>query len=60
MFLATKKKFMSSSSSTYVANGMPWEIKYGTGSAAGFLGQDKMCLGNSGICYDRQVFGQVI
>jgi len=56
--LYQKKRFMSSSSSTYTSNGMAWTIRYGTGSAAGFLGQDKMCLGNSGICYDQQVFGQ--
>jgi len=52
-----KKKYDSSQSSTYVANGQHWSIRYGTGSASGVLGQDKLCLGDSNICYDKQVFG---
>jgi hypothetical protein len=53
-----KNKYDSSKSSTYVANGQHWSIRYGTGSASGVLGQDKLCLGDSNICYGQQVFGQ--
>jgi len=53
-----KNKYDSSKSSTYVANGQSWSIRYGTGSASGVLAQDKLCLGNSNICYNTQVFGQ--
>jgi hypothetical protein len=46
-------------SSTYKANGQSWTIEYGTGSASGFLGVDKVCLGNNnGICVAQQTFGQ--
>jgi hypothetical protein len=53
-----KNKYDSSKSSTWVANGQHWSIRYGTGSASGFLGQDQLCLGDSKICYGKQVFGQ--
>jgi len=53
-----KNKYDSSKSSTYVANGQHWQIRYGTGSASGVLGQDMLCLGDSKICYNTQVFGQ--
>jgi len=55
---AKKSKFDSSKSSTYVANGKSFAIRYGSGFANGFLGQDKLCLGDSNICYDKQVFAQ--
>lgn len=55
---SNKNKYDSSKSSTYVANGQHWSIRYGTGSASGILGQDKLCLGDSNICYNTQVFGQ--
>ncbi|CAJ0586549.1 unnamed protein product, partial [Mesorhabditis spiculigera] len=53
-----KNRYNQSASSTYVKNGQRWSIQYGTGSAQGFLGQDRVCLGSSGVCYDKQVFGQ--
>uniref|UniRef100_A0A914WYL5 Peptidase A1 domain-containing protein n=1 Tax=Plectus sambesii TaxID=2011161 RepID=A0A914WYL5_9BILA len=53
-----KHRYNSSASSTYVKNGQGWSIQYGTGSASGFLGQDVVCLGESKICYKKQVFGQ--
>ncbi len=57
LFLARKNKYDSSKSSTFVANGQHWQIRYGTGSASGVLGQDKLCLGESMLCYNTQVFG---
>uniref|UniRef100_A0A914WFT9 Peptidase A1 domain-containing protein n=1 Tax=Plectus sambesii TaxID=2011161 RepID=A0A914WFT9_9BILA len=54
----SKSKFDSSKSSTYVANGQKWTIRYGTGSAQGFLGQDVVCFGNTTVCIPTQVFGQ--
>jgi len=53
-----KHNYDSSKSSTYVANGKPFFILYGTGSAYGNLGQDVFCFGDSGLCYNKQVFGQ--
>jgi hypothetical protein len=55
---ANKAKFDSSKSSTYVKKGDAFSIQYGTGSCSGFLGQDKVCMGASNICYNTQVFGQ--
>lgn len=52
-----KHKYDKDKSSTYVANGQHWSIRYGTGSASGILGQEKLCLGDSNICYNTQVFG---
>jgi len=53
-----KVRYNSTRSTTYVPNGQSWSIQYGTGSASGFLGQDNVCLGDSGLCYATQVFGQ--
>lgn len=53
-----KNMFDSTASSSYVKNGKSFFILYGTGSAYGFLGQDIFCFGNTGLCYDKQVFGQ--
>uniref|UniRef100_A0A914W246 Peptidase A1 domain-containing protein n=1 Tax=Plectus sambesii TaxID=2011161 RepID=A0A914W246_9BILA len=55
---AKKAKFDSSKSSTYVTNGQSFSIQYGSGPASGFLGQDKLCLGDSLICFNTQVFAQ--
>jgi len=52
-----KNKYDKDKSSTYVANGQRWSIRYGTGSASGILGQDKLCLGDSMLCFNTQVFG---
>lgn len=53
-----KNMYNSGASSTYVRNGQYWHIRYGTGSASGILGQDKLCMGDSNLCYATQVFGQ--
>jgi hypothetical protein len=53
-----KHKYDHTASSTWTRNGRPFIITYGTGSAYGFLGQDNFCFGDSGLCYDKQVFGQ--
>jgi hypothetical protein len=53
----TKAKYHKEASSTYVANGQTWSIRYGTGSASGILGQDKLCLGDANLCFMTQVFG---
>jgi len=57
----TKRKFDSSSSSTYVKNGQQWSIEYGTGSASGFLGQDTVRFGDAGtnqLVVPKTTFGQ--
>jgi len=41
------KKYYSSQSSTYVANGTSFNITYGSGSLAGFLSEDDVTLGNT-------------
>ena len=43
-----KHLFQTDASSTYVKNGKYWNIQYGSGSAAGFLGQDTVGLGAIG------------
>ena len=43
-----KELFDSSKSSTYNKNGTTWQIKYGTGAASGFLGEDTVRLGAPG------------
>ncbi|CAJ0931949.1 unnamed protein product, partial [Mesorhabditis belari] len=53
-----KHRFNSSASSSYQKNGQQFTIQYGTGSAQGFLGQDVVCLGDSNVCYSKQLFGQ--
>jgi len=50
-------KYYSSKSSTYVANGQPFSIQYGSGAATGFLSQDDMGISNSTI--KGQVFAEV-
>jgi len=55
---AGKNHFYSSASSTYTKNGQPWTIQYGTGSAKGFLGVDKVCVGGTTLCVAQQIFGQ--
>jgi len=53
-----KQKYDSSKSSTFVPNGFPWAIQYGTGSAYGILAADAFCFGKSGICVPKQTFGE--
>ncbi|CAB3397226.1 unnamed protein product [Caenorhabditis bovis] len=54
----SKHHFNSSLSSTYVANGQPFDITYNTGEVKGFFGQDKFCFINSTLCTDKQIFAQ--
>jgi hypothetical protein len=53
-----KNHYDKSKSSTFVRNGFPWAVQYGTGSAYGVLAADKFCFGASGICVAKQTFGE--
>ncbi|UMM31844.1 hypothetical protein L5515_005876 [Caenorhabditis briggsae] len=44
----SKHKFDSSKSSTFDKNGQSWTIQYGSGAAAGILGQDTVKIGATG------------
>jgi hypothetical protein len=50
-----KNKYNSAASSTYVKNGKPITIQYGTGSMSGYLAQDTVNVGGANIL--NQVFG---
>lgn len=49
-------EYNSSASSTYVANGEPFEIMYGSGDLTGYVSQDVMTV--SGITINNQVFAE--
>lgn len=51
-------KYHSEKSSTYVANGTEFEIRYGTGSLTGFLSQDTVTLSN--LVVQNQVFAEAV
>eukprot|EP01103_Thecamoeba_quadrilineata_P012817 TRINITY_DN33_c2_g1_i1.p1 TRINITY_DN33_c2_g1~~TRINITY_DN33_c2_g1_i1.p1 ORF type:complete len:383 (-),score=77.63 TRINITY_DN33_c2_g1_i1:95-1243(-) len=51
-----KNKYNSGASSTYVSNGKPITIQYGTGSMSGILAQDTVTLDGTSITSD--VFGE--
>ncbi|CAD5234882.1 unnamed protein product [Bursaphelenchus xylophilus] len=53
-----KHRFASGDSNTYVKNGSDWKISYGTGSAQGFFGADKVCFAPTSLCITAQTFGQ--
>ncbi|KAH7724386.1 aspartic protease [Aphelenchoides avenae] len=51
--------FDGSASSTYRKDGHHWEIRYGTGSSAGFAGVDTVRMGDNGsLAIPNVVFGQ--
>jgi len=49
-------KYHADKSSTYVANGKPYSIRYGSGSCEGYLSQDSLAI--AGITVKNQVFGE--
>jgi len=50
------KKYQSSQSSSYVANGTAFAIQYGSGSLSGFLSQDTVQIGD--LTIKSQVFAE--
>uniref|UniRef100_A0A914D0U6 Peptidase A1 domain-containing protein n=1 Tax=Acrobeloides nanus TaxID=290746 RepID=A0A914D0U6_9BILA len=56
-----KNRFDSTKSSSYIANGQYFSIQYGTGSTAGYLGEDTVRLGAAGtnqLVIPKTTFGQ--
>jgi cathepsin D len=54
----THKKYNSSASSTYKANGTSFSIQYGTGSLTGFISQDSVTI--AGLTVKGQNFAEAI
>uniref|UniRef100_A0A914Y9R4 Peptidase A1 domain-containing protein n=1 Tax=Panagrolaimus superbus TaxID=310955 RepID=A0A914Y9R4_9BILA len=55
---ANKHRYNSEKSDTYEKDGKPFTLAYGTGSAKGFFGIDKVCFAPSKLCIPDQTFGQ--
>uniref|UniRef100_A0A1I7YTA7 Peptidase A1 domain-containing protein n=1 Tax=Steinernema glaseri TaxID=37863 RepID=A0A1I7YTA7_9BILA len=53
-----KNKFESGKSVSYLPDGRPFKIAYGTGSAKGFFGKDVVCFHPTSLCIPDQTFGQ--
>eukprot|EP00301_Raphidiophrys_heterophryoidea_P012996 c20328_g1_i1.p1 GENE.c20328_g1_i1~~c20328_g1_i1.p1 ORF type:complete len:398 (+),score=86.19 c20328_g1_i1:1-1194(+) len=51
------KKYVSSQSSTYVANGTVFNIEYGSGPVSGFISQDSVTIGD--ITVQNQQFAEI-
>jgi hypothetical protein len=51
-------RYNSSASTSYVKNGQPLKIQYGTGSMNGFLSQDT--VGLAGLSVKSQIFGEAV
>jgi len=51
-------RYDSSKSKTYIANGAPFDIEYGSGSLSGFLSQDTVSIG--GLNVVNQVFAEAV
>jgi saccharopepsin len=50
------KRYNSAKSSTFVKNGMPFDIRYGSGTVSGFLDQDSVSLG--GVVIQHTTFAE--
>jgi cathepsin D len=50
------KKYDGSASSTYVKDGRPFSIHYGSGSMEGIVSQDTVCIGS--LCAETQKFAE--
>ncbi|PAV79472.1 hypothetical protein WR25_19337 isoform G [Diploscapter pachys] len=53
-----KHRYNSKTSKTYRKDGRFFSIRYGTGSAMGFLGFDTLCFWGTSLCVKNQTFGQ--
>ncbi|GFO45939.1 cathepsin d [Plakobranchus ocellatus] len=54
----TRKEYNYESSSTYKANGKPFELSYGAGKVLGFRSQDNVAI--AGATVYNQIFGEAI
>ncbi|XP_078286842.1 cathepsin D-like [Rhinoraja longicauda] len=52
------RKYKSEASSTYVKNGTPFAIRYGSGSLTGFLSQDIVTIGD--MKTPKQIFAEAV
>ncbi|GFN84870.1 cathepsin d [Plakobranchus ocellatus] len=58
IFRRITKKYNNESSSTYKANGKPFEVSYGPGLVLGYRSQDNMAI--AGATVHNQTFGEAI
>ncbi|GFN84867.1 cathepsin d [Plakobranchus ocellatus] len=58
LFKGDSGEYNNQSSSTYKANGKPFEVTYGAGQVSGYLSQDNMAI--AGVTVRNQTFGEAI